>query len=230
MKEKDKICTYLFKDDKYYKIGRSTNVLNRFLSIKANNVNLECVSFTYRDIEKYLHNKFKLKKVYLEWFDLEDNDIKLIIDLFGNPNIDDIIYLNYKITEHPYNNRLLISMNTKEEIFWLKNKDKKEYKYWVDNHLRFINILNFQDIISLDSNNQREEILNYINNCEDLEELVMFLELSALKSGVKTISAMARLEKKSPNGIKQSKAYRKTIIGEQLMCLKGLRDNDVSWL
>ncbi len=76
----------------------------------------------------------------------------------------------------------------------------------------------------------KNDVLNYINNCEKLEELVMFLELSALKSGVKTISAMARLENKSPNGIKQSKAYRKTIIGEQLMAVKGLRDNDVSWL
>jgi len=76
----------------------------------------------------------------------------------------------------------------------------------------------------------KNEVINYIASCEKLDELVMFLELSALKSGVKTISAMARLEKKSPNGIKQSKAYRKTIIGEQLMAVKGLRDNDVSWL
>jgi len=76
----------------------------------------------------------------------------------------------------------------------------------------------------------RNQILNYINNCENKYELLTFLELSADKLEIKTISAMARLENKSPNGIKQSKAYRKTIIGEQLMAVKGLRDNDVSWL
>ncbi len=77
----------------------------------------------------------------------------------------------------------------------------------------------------------KNDVLNYINNCEKLEELVMFLELSALKSGVKTPSAQARIEgRNQPNGIKLSKRYRKLYIGEQLMVIPNLRDNDVSWL
>ena len=37
---------------------------------------------------------------------------------------------------------------------------------------------------------------------------------------------MARIENKSPNGIRQSKQYRKLTIGTQLMCIKGLPDLD----
>jgi len=35
---------------------------------------------------------------------------------------------------------------------------------------------------------------------------------------------MARIEGKSANGVRSSKAYRKIDIGTQLMCINGLRD------
>ena len=71
------------------------------------------------------------------------------------------------------------------------------------------------------------QVISFISECEDLNELVTILELSAHKSGVKTISEMARIENKSPNGVRSSKAYRKIDIGTQLMCVNGLRDTDL---
>ena len=76
----------------------------------------------------------------------------------------------------------------------------------------------------------RNQILNYINNCENKNDLLTFLELSAHKLEINTISEMARLENKSPNGIRESNNYYKVKIGKQLMCFKGLKDNGVSWL
>ena len=70
----------------------------------------------------------------------------------------------------------------------------------------------------------KNQVFKYIEDCEDLKEIVAILELSANKSGVKTISEMARNENKSPNGINQSKKYRKLFIGGQKMCIKGLDD------
>lgn len=71
------------------------------------------------------------------------------------------------------------------------------------------------------------QVISFISECNNLNELVTILELSAHKSGVKTISEMARIENKSPNGIRSSKAYRKIDIGTQLMCVNGLRDTSL---
>ena len=70
----------------------------------------------------------------------------------------------------------------------------------------------------------KNQILKEINEIKDLETLVAILELTTYKTGVKTISEMARHENKSPNGINQSKKYRKLNIGGQKMCIKGLND------
>ena len=73
----------------------------------------------------------------------------------------------------------------------------------------------------------KNQILKEINEIKDLETLVAILELTAHKTGVKTISEMARYENKSPNGINQSKKYRKLNIGGQKMCIKGLDDTNL---
>jgi len=70
----------------------------------------------------------------------------------------------------------------------------------------------------------KTELLTEINQTKDLETLVAILELTAHETGIKTISEMARSENKSPNGINQSKKYRKLNIGGQKMCIKGLND------
>ena len=73
----------------------------------------------------------------------------------------------------------------------------------------------------------KTQILNYINECDDLKILVSILELSAHKSGVLTVSEMARQEGKSANGVRESKKYPKVTIGTQLMCLKGYYDDNL---
>jgi len=75
--------------------------------------------------------------------------------------------------------------------------------------------------------NIKYQILKEIEQETDLNKLVAILELSADKLGIKTISEMARIEGKSPNGINQSKRYRKLIIGTQKMCIKGLTDTNL---
>jgi len=68
----------------------------------------------------------------------------------------------------------------------------------------------------------KNQILNDINDIKDITLLVAILEVAAHKSGVLTISEMARREGKSANGVRESKKYRKVTIGSQLMCVKGL--------
>lgn len=68
------------------------------------------------------------------------------------------------------------------------------------------------------------QILKEIEKETDLNKLVSILEVTANKLGINTISEMARLEEKSPNGVRESKKYRKVRIGVQLMCIKGLDD------
>ena len=71
------------------------------------------------------------------------------------------------------------------------------------------------------------QILSFIDKSEDLGKLLTIFEVTANKLEINTISEMARLEGKSPNGIKDSKKYRKVRVGVQLMCVKGLDDNNL---
>lgn len=74
-------------------------------------------------------------------------------------------------------------------------------------------------------NINKNQVLNYINELDDLSELVAILELSAFKSRVNTISETARINGITHAGVIGSKRYRKVRIGKQLMAVSGLRDN-----
>ena len=71
------------------------------------------------------------------------------------------------------------------------------------------------------------QILKEIEKETDLNKLVSILEVTANKLEINTISEMARLEGKSPNGIRESQKYRKVRIGVQLLCIKGLDDTNL---
>ena len=73
----------------------------------------------------------------------------------------------------------------------------------------------------------KNQILKEIDHIVDANILVSILELATHKLEINTISEMARLEGKSPNGIRQSKNYRKINVGKQVMAIKGLRDVDM---
>ncbi|NRA93751.1 MAG: hypothetical protein HRU26_13930 [Psychroserpens sp.] len=73
-------------------------------------------------------------------------------------------------------------------------------------------------------NESENQIVREIIKSENLSFLVTILELSAAKTGVDTVSEVARRNGISPNGVKSSKRYRKVRIGKQLMAIKGLDD------
>ena len=56
------------------------------------------------------------------------------------------------------------------------------------------------------------------------EEVVLLIELLSNKIVINTISGMARLENKTPKGIRESNKYRKVRIGSALLCVKGVDD------
>jgi hypothetical protein len=75
--------------------------------------------------------------------------------------------------------------------------------------------------------NFKETLLNIDNDKFTLSQLVSILVLIASKININTISGMARAENKTPRGIKISNQYRKELIGSQLMCIKGLKENNL---
>lgn len=75
--------------------------------------------------------------------------------------------------------------------------------------------------------NFKETLLNIDNDKFTLSQLVSILVLIVSKININTISGMARSENKTPRGIKISNQYRKELIGSQLMCIKGLKENNL---
>ena len=79
--------------------------------------------------------------------------------------------------------------------------------------------------------------MNKLNKCLlvvnsdtlSLSDKVTILEVLVGNMDIDTVSGMARKECKSPNGIKESKQYRKIMIGCQKMVIKGLIDNTFPW-
>lgn len=75
---------YLIKSQLgYYKIGFSSNVNRRFETLnKATPDSLKLIhvikTWQYRDVEKYLHDKFEHKRYDGEWFKLSDEDVDYI--------------------------------------------------------------------------------------------------------------------------------------------------------
>ena len=74
----DTMNTYLAKDDKYYKIGKSNNPIRRIDGMKTSNPSIRLIGLINKDIEKELHFKYKHKKVIREWYDLSNEDVSEI--------------------------------------------------------------------------------------------------------------------------------------------------------
>ena len=74
--------------------------------------------------------------------------------------------------------------------------------------------------------------MNTLNQCLlylDSDKLstsdkVTILEVLSGNMNIDTISGMARKEGKSPNGIRESNQYRKTMIGCQKMAISGIKN------
>ena len=67
--------------------------------------------------------------------------------------------------------------------------------------------------------------LNNINESNYTEkELLSILLLCVSKLNINTVSEMARIENKTPKGIRESNNYRKIKIGKQTLVIKGINN------
>lgn len=76
-------------------------------------------------------------------------------------------------------------------------------------------------------NNTYNQLLIEIDQITDDNKLVSILELIISKIEINTTSEMARIENKTPRGIKVSNQYRKIKIGKQTMIVKGVKNNNL---
>lgn len=70
--------TYLATDGNLYKIGRAADPSARIKSLLIANPKLALIHTIGRDIEGYLHKKYRSKMVSREWFDLSKQDVEQI--------------------------------------------------------------------------------------------------------------------------------------------------------
>jgi hypothetical protein len=77
---------YLAYDGRYYKIGATKDLERRKNSLRTGNVKFEIIASVQSNdafgLENSLHNMFAEKNIDLEWFDLNDDDIDVLINLF----------------------------------------------------------------------------------------------------------------------------------------------------
>jgi hypothetical protein len=139
-KEEEKM-TYLMFDGNLYKIGKSKNPENRLKQIKTGNPNCKLICYGYGIEEETLHKRFYKKRVRLEWFDLNEYDVKSCTELINgtvkynkhySEKILQAIHLNYEknknyvITFGKYKGRKIISMIEYDELNYCKWIYKQE--------------------------------------------------------------------------------------------------------
>ena len=78
------MTTYIIFDSlsNLCKIGKTKNFKKRFSTLSTSNLNLECLMLIPLDLEKELHTLLKDKNISKEWFQLKENDLKDIQELY----------------------------------------------------------------------------------------------------------------------------------------------------
>lgn len=114
-KKKDRIPTtgyvYLFKADKIYKIGCTTNIDERIKGLSTGSIhNIICVhkfktTDMFRD-EKFIQKLYKDKQLKGEWFELSENDVKEIKKVSNNRQLNEL--KDKKDREHRINTDIKI--------------------------------------------------------------------------------------------------------------------------
>lgn len=78
-----KFHTYIFKDvSGRFKIGKSTNPIDRHKNLETINKDLKVIFIFNCDIESKLHNMFDKKHIGNEWFLLSEDDLELIYNKY----------------------------------------------------------------------------------------------------------------------------------------------------
>lgn len=70
----------------------------------------------------------------------------------------------------------------------------------------------------------RNQIINISNGKYTQEQLVSILLLCVSELDINTVSEIARQENKTPKGVRESKNYRKIMIGKQKLVVNGLKE------
>ena len=76
------INTYIFKANNIYKIGKSKDVLKRLKTAQTYNPDIELVCIFNKDIESELHKCLESLHYKYEWFNLNPELIKSLINLY----------------------------------------------------------------------------------------------------------------------------------------------------
>lgn len=73
------------------------------------------------------------------------------------------------------------------------------------------------------------QILKFLDESKELdsEKLLSILILVSNRLEINTVSEMARIEGKTPKGIRDSKRYRKIKIGRAKLVIKGLSETNL---
>jgi hypothetical protein len=67
----------------YVKIGKSQNPGHRERTLQAEKPTIKMIHVFKDDIEKELHSKFNDRRLRGEWFDLSENEVNEIIELYS---------------------------------------------------------------------------------------------------------------------------------------------------
>lgn len=86
----DNLGVYVIKSGDYYKIGYTNNLIRRIDGIKTGNplggeikVIFWILTSEAKKLESFLHDKYQYKRHFREWFKLEEDDLKGLIEVMS---------------------------------------------------------------------------------------------------------------------------------------------------
>lgn len=128
------VFTYLLFDGTYYKIGQSTNVKKRFLSIRTGNPNVKIICFGRGRTEKNLHEEYDIYRIRGEWFDfIPEQVVKIIKQITGKVMSVEEAMDNSFISLNKNNSRCYLHFGKYkgEDIFRMNTDDELSYLRWL---------------------------------------------------------------------------------------------------
>lgn len=163
--------TYIIESQGLHKIGKTGNLEKRYKGIETNNPIFQVVREIEGDIEKLLHNTMKEKHVKLEWYKLNEEDIKLIDTIIeshkstyiGTPNKEqkkkglntavDIKILSciQKMAERDPDRKVMLNKKAKKKI-------QEETEYAMSSIERSIRVLTKGGYMEKDTRSERSSI------------------------------------------------------------------------
>jgi len=150
----DQKLTYLMFDGNLYKIGKSKNPENRLKQIKTGNPNCKLICYGYGATEELLHKRFCKKRIKLEWFNLNENDVSSCVELIKGTKkykrwyVEEILEgkhssynknIKYVITFGKFKGRKITSMIEFAEINyckWICEQEEENYGIGILNSSR----------------------------------------------------------------------------------------------